>query len=557
MESLGVQRPRTYSPLGQSLGFLSSPNYDVVIGVPSGAGVRERVVVFLSFLYNLRVPEERSDMAQNLDKIFKPRSVAMVGASNVPSKWGSFLLVNLMAGGYPRDRIFPVNPREKEIHGLTAYPSVEALPEAPDLAIITTPAHTVCGVLEDCARRGITHAVVISSNFSEVGEEGARLERELVEVARRHALTVVGPNTMGVVNAAHRFYAVGAPVMLRPGNISFVSQSGNVGANLLGWTMNQGIGFGKFVGSGNEALLSASHYIDYFGEDSDTYLILAYLEGVDDGRSLMEVLSRTTQRKPVIIIKSGRTEEGSKAAMSHTGSLAGSDDIYDAAFRQCGAVRADTSQEMLDLAKSFERLPLPAGDRLGIITLGGGWGVLATDATAMAGLRLAKLDEKVVEVCDRLLPPFWSHGNPVDLVGNIYMETHLAILEAMAASPEVDAMVMLGSLGTGTIIGLNVLVSQNLIMEMSEDSLKSFFTELKDRNVRLLTRAKELMRQYRKPIVFVEMQFIGEENLRDLEAGETVIFTAPEKAAAILSKMHSYRRYLQRKGVDRDWSYLA
>jgi acyl-CoA synthetase (NDP forming) len=209
---------------------------------------------------------------------------------------------------------------------------------------------------------------------------------------------------------------------------------------------------------------------------------------------------------------------------------------------------------MLDLAKSFERLPLPAGDRLGIITLGGGWGVLATDATSMAGLRLAELDREVLEVCDRLLPPFWSHGNPVDLVGNIYMETHLAILEAMAASPQVDAMVVLGSLGTGTIIGLNVLVSQNLIMEMSEDALKSFFTELKERNLKLLGRAKELMRTYGKPIVFVEMQFIGEENLRDLEAGETVIFTAPEKAAGILAKMLRYRRFLQRMGVDRAWA---
>ncbi|MBC7246697.1 MAG: CoA-binding protein [Actinobacteria bacterium] len=485
----------------------------------------------------------------NLDKIFKPQSVAMVGASNVPAKWGSFLLVNLLAGGYPRERIFPVNPREETIHGLPAYRSVQDLPVTPDLAVVTTPSHTVGGVLEECARKGITHVVVISSNFSEVGEEGARLERELVEIGRRHGLAVVGPNTMGVVNAVHRLYAVGAPLQLRPGSISFVSQSGNVGANMLGWAMNQGIGFAKFVGSGNEALLGAGDFIAYFGEDSETSLILAYLEGVEDGRGLMEVISRTTRKKPVIVLKSGRSEEGGRAAMSHTGSLAGSDEIYDAAFKQAGALRVDTSQEMLDLAKSFTRLPLPRGDRVGIITLGGGWGVLATDATAMEGLRLAALDDDVMEVCDRLLPPFWSHGNPVDLVGNIYMETHLAIMEAMAASPEVDALVVLGSLGTGTIIGLNVLVSQNLIMEMSMDAMKSFFMELKERNLRLLSRAKELMAAYRKPILFVEMQFIGEENLRDLEAGETVIFTAPEKAAAILARMLRYRRHLERLGT--------
>lgn len=488
-------------------------------------------------------------MANDLDKIFNPESIAMIGASNVPSKWGSFLLINLMAGGYPRENIYPINPREEKIHGLAAYPSLDDLPVVPDLAFITTPASTVSGILEECAGRGVRHIIVISSSFSEVGEEGEKLERELVETAHKHGLTVVGPNTMGIVSTRKKIFAVGAPVQLHPGNISFVSQSGNVGANMLGWTMNQGIGFGKFVGSGNEALLHAEDYIEYFGEDEETQLILAYLEGVDDGRRFIDIVSRISLVKPVIVLKSGRTEEGGRAAMSHTGSLAGSDHIYDAAFRQSGAIRAETSQDMLDLAKAFERLPLPRGDRLGIITLGGGWGVLATDATAMAGLKLADLDEDIIRVCDELLPPFWSHANPIDLVGNIYMDTHLAILEAMAKSPQIDAMIVLGSLGTGTIIGLNVLVSQNLIMEMSEDALKSFFTELKGRNIRLLTRAKELMKEYEKPIVFVEMQFIGEESLRDLEAGETVIFTAPEKAAIILSRMLEYRRYLERKST--------
>ncbi|MDD3718394.1 MAG: CoA-binding protein [Actinomycetota bacterium] len=488
-------------------------------------------------------------MAADLDKVFNPDSIAMIGASNVPSKWGSFLLINLLAGGYPRENIYPVNPKENEIHGLTAYPSIAALPVVPDLAFVTTPAVTVTGILEECAARGTRNIIVISSGFSEVGEDGVHLERELAETARRHDLNIVGPNTMGIVSTRRRIFAVGAPVQLHPGKISFVSQSGNVGANMLGWTMNQGIGFGKFVGSGNEALLHAEDYIDYFGADGDTGLILAYLEGVDNGRRFIDIVSRISVAKPVIVLKSGRTEEGGKAARSHTGSLAGSDHIYDAAFAQSGAIRAETSQDMLDLAKAFERLPLPRGDRLGIMTLGGGWGVLATDATAMAGLKLARLDDDVIRVCDELLPPFWSRANPIDLVGNIYMDTHLSILEAMARSPEVDAMIVLGSLGTGTIIGLNVLVSQKLIMEMSDDALKGFFTELKDRNISLLNRAKELMLTYNKPIIFVEMQFIGEESLRDLEAGETVIFTAPEKAAIILSRMLGYRRYLERKGA--------
>jgi acyl-CoA synthetase (NDP forming) len=488
-------------------------------------------------------------MPRELDRIFNPGSIAMIGASNVPAKWGSFLLINLMAGGYPRENIFPINPKEKEIHGLQAYPSLSSLPIVPDLAFITTPAATVAGLLEECAMVGTKHIIIISSSFSEVGEEGARLESAVADVARKHGLTIVGPNTMGIVSTRQRIFAVGAPVQLHPGGISFVSQSGNVGANMLGWTMNQGIGFGKFVGSGNEALLHAEDYIDYFGEDDETNLILAYLEGVENGRDFIDIVSRISLKKPVIVLKSGRTEEGGRAAMSHTGSLAGSDHIYDAAFRQSGAIRAETSQDMLDLAKAFERLPLPRGDRVGMITLGGGWGVLATDATAAAGLCMGKLDDEVTRVCDEMLPPFWSHANPVDLVGTIYMDTHVAILEAMARSPEIDAIIVLGSLGTGTIIGLNVLVSQKLIMDMSEDALKGFFTELKGRNIRLLIRAKELMTTYNKPIVFVEMQFIGEESLRDLEAGETVIFTAPEKAAIIIARMLQYRRYLESKGA--------
>jgi len=489
-------------------------------------------------------------MSFDLDMIFKPRSIALVGASNSPEKWGSFLLVNLLAGGYPQEHVFPVNLKENEVHGLPAFPGLSSLPKKPDLVVITTPAETVGGILEECGLLGIKHVVVISSSFSEVGAEGARLEKEVSGIARKHGLIMVGPNTMGIVNAQEYLYAVGAPLQLHPGKISFVSQSGNVGANLLGWTMNQGIGFGKFVGSGNEAVLHAEDYIEYFGEDRETDLIIAYLEGVDNGRKFMDIVSSTCLKKPVVILKSARTDEGGIAAMSHTGSMAGSDMVYEAAFRQSGAIRADTSQEMLDLAKALARLPLPRGDRLGILTLGGGWGVIATDATATAGLKMAELDDNVMRICDELLPPFWSRGNPVDLVGDIHMETHLQIMEAMMKSPEIDAMVVLGSLGTSPMIGLTVLVSERVVKRMSDEALRGLISELRNRNRRFLSKAHELMSAYDKPIVFVEMQFIGEEYLRDLEEGESVIFTAPEKAAGILAKMLDYQRYLKRKGVD-------
>jgi len=485
-------------------------------------------------------------MEHRFHRIFYPESIALVGASNVPTKWGSFLLVHLISGGFPKERIFPVNPRETAIHGLPAYPNLEALPHPADLVVVTTPAATVPQVLEDCARNGMKNVIVISSNFSEVGTEGARLEREITRIAEERGLTMLGPNTMGIVNTKVNMQAVGAPVSLHKGSISLVSQSGNVGAQLLGWTMSQGIGFGKFIGTGNEAQVHCEDMIEYFGEDPDTELIMAYIEGVDDGRRFLEVCARTTPRKPVVILKSGRSEAGGKAAKSHTGAMAGSDHIYDAAFRSTGVIRADNSQELLDLAKSFGRLPLPPGNRMGIITLGGGWGVIATDAAAAAGFVLPQLDEKTMRVCDENLPPFWSHGNPVDLVGVMNQEVHMKILEAMAASPDIDAIVLLGSLSTGTMIGLSVLMNGQENMGWDQNAFKSFLVNIRNRNRAFLDRALELMERYGKPIVNVEFMLGSDEQVVELEDGRSVIFSAPEKAAGVLRKMHEYGRFLAR-----------
>lgn len=485
-------------------------------------------------------------MEHRFHRIFYPESIALVGASNVPTKWGSFLLVHLISGGYPRERIFPVNPRETAIHGLPAYPSLEALPHPADLVVVTTPAATVPQVLEDCAHWEMKNVIVISSNFSEVGPEGARLEREIARIAETRGLTMLGPNTMGIVNTKVNMQAVGAPVSLHKGGISLVSQSGNVGAQLLGWTMSQGIGFGKFIGTGNEAQVHCEDMIEYFGEDPDTELIMAYIEGVDDGRRFLEVCARTTLHKPVVILKSGRTDAGGKAARSHTGAMAGSDHVYDAAFRSAGVIRAENSQELLDLAKSFGRLPLPPGNRMGIITLGGGWGVIATDAAAAAGFELSQLDEETMRVCNENLPPFWSHGNPVDLVGVMNQEVHMRILEAMAASPQIDAIVLLGSLSTGTMIGLSVLMDGQDDLGWDQTSFKSFLVNIRNRNRLFLDRALELMQRYGKPIVNVEFMLGSDEQLVDLEEGRSVIFTAPEKAAGVLRKMYDYRRFLER-----------
>jgi acyl-CoA synthetase (NDP forming) len=487
----------------------------------------------------------KHDMKHDFTKVFYPESIALVGASNNLLKWGSFLLSHLAGGGYPKEKIFPVNSHEERIHDMAAYPSLEALPHPVDLVIVTTPAHVVPSVLDDCARLGMPNVIVISSSFSEVGPEGARLEEEISRIAQEKNLTLLGPNTMGIVNTVADMYALGAPIQLPKGKISFVSQSGNVGAQMLGWAMGQGLGFGKFIGTGNEASIHCEELIEYFGDDHDTDLILAYIEGLDNGKRFVELCTHTSATKPIIVLKSGRTEAGGKAALSHTGSMAGSDLIYDAAFRQSGIIRADSSQEMLDLAKSFGRLPLPPGNRIGILTLGGGWGVIATDAAAQAGFVLPPLDDETTRICDELLPPFWSHGNPIDLVGNLSVDIHLQILEKMAASPNLDAIVSLGSLGTNTMIGMSTMVAQQE-MQLDQGFFKSFLVNINERNRMFLDRSNELMVEYGKPIVFVEMQFLGDDQLVNLEQGRAVIFTDPEKAAAVLHKMRVYNEWLCR-----------
>ncbi len=484
-------------------------------------------------------------MASDLNPIFSPESIALVGASNMPAKWGSFLLSHLIGGGYKRENIFPVNPHEEKIHGLPAYASLADLPRKVDLVIITTPAKLVAGILEECAAQDLKHVVVISSNFSEVGAEGARLELEIAEVARKCGIVMVGPNTMGIINTRNDMYAVGAPLQLVRGNNAFVSQSGNVGAQMLGWTMNQGIGFGKFIGSGNEATLHCEDIIGYLGDDADTDLILAYIEGLVDGRNFLEVVREVSKRKPIIALKSGRTEAGMKAAASHTGALAGSDQIYETAFKQAGIIRADTTQEMLDLAKAVSRLPLPKGNRVGIITLGGGWGVIATDAAAQCNLVLPPPDENVTRVCDEYLPSFWSHGNPIDLVGNFNTEGHLSIIEAMMESPSYDSVVVLGSLGTGSLVGMSVMVSDPIATGWDQQQLKNFLVNLKEKNRSMLERMLELAHTYEKPLINVEMQFIGDEALVELEGGQGVIFTSPEKAAQVIAKMLHYQEFLK------------
>ena len=317
----------------------------------------------------IRIPEPKFDL------LFNPKSIALIGASNNIGKWGAIIFLNILLGGYP-GRLYPVNPKEEKILGHKAYGRVTQISDPVDLAIIAIPAHLTRESVQDCIRKGIRMAIVITSDFSETGEEGARLEKELTAMARAAGLRLVGPNTMGIFSASASLTALMPPVRPKKGSVSLVSQSGNIGTQMLGWGEKFAVGFSKYVSSGNEGDLRSEDYLRFLGQDPETRVILLYIEGLDDGREFFEKAKKITSHKPIIAFKGGRTLAGSRAAKSHSGAMAGVKEIYEAAFRQAGILRASTPEEMLEWGAAFSSLPPLRGKRVAILTRGGGWGSL-------------------------------------------------------------------------------------------------------------------------------------------------------------------------------------
>lgn len=381
---------------------------------------------------------------RSLDPIFSPRSVAVVGASRNPNSIGYKLVHNLVMAEF-QGAIFPVNPHAAAIHSLKAYPAVGAIPDPVDLAVVAVPRPHVQGVVEECLAAGVGGLVVITAGFAETGAEGAALERALRETVRRAGVRMIGPNCMGVINTAPdvRLNATFAPTPARPGSIGFVSQSGALGVAILNVAADLGIGLTQFVSMGNKADVSGNDLIEYWEDDPDTRVIAMYLESFGNPRRFTEIAKRVGRKKPILIVKSGRTAEGARAATSHTGAIAGTDVTVSAFLDQCGVLRANTIEELFDVARALDRCPLPAGDRLAIVTNAGGPAIMATDACVNLGLRMAELSEATRAALAAMLPPEASVANPVDMIASATDETYGAALAAVLADPGVDlAMVI-------------------------------------------------------------------------------------------------------------------
>jgi acetyltransferase len=376
-----------------------------------------------------------------LDPIFNPKSVALVGASERVGSVGRNVLWNLLSSPFG-GTIFPVNPKRSNILGVRTYPSVRELPEVPDLVVITTPAATVPGLLRESVELGIPGGIVISAGFKETGEPGIALEREIMQIVSGK-MRIIGPNCLGVMNPVQGLNATFASTVAKPGNVAFMSQSGALCTAVLDWSLRENVGFSSFISIGSMLDVNWGDLISYFGNDPRTNAIVIYMESIGDAGSFLSAAREVSLTKPIIVIKAGRTAAAAKAAASHTGSLTGSDDVLDAAFRRVGVLRVNSIADIFYMTEVLSKQPRPKGNRLCIVTNAGGPGVLATDALVQGGGELAEISPESMEAYNKLLPASWSHANPVDILGDAEPERYAKSLEIAAKDPNIDGMLVI------------------------------------------------------------------------------------------------------------------
>ncbi|ABA24261.1 GCN5-related N-acetyltransferase [Trichormus variabilis ATCC 29413] len=377
-----------------------------------------------------------------LDAIFAPQSVAIIGASEKVGSVGRTILWNLISNPFG-GTVFPVNPKRHSVLGIKAYPSIASIPETVDLAIIATPAPTVPGIISECVDAGVQGAIIISAGFKEAGAEGIALERQILAEARRGNIRIIGPNCLGVMSPRTGLNATFASSMARSGNVGFLSQSGALCTAILDWSVRENVGFSAFVSIGSMLDVGWGDLIYYLGDDPQTKSIVIYMESIGDARSFISAAREVALTKPIIVIKAGRTEAAAKAAASHTGALAGSDAVLDAAFRRCGVLRVNSISDLFDMAEVLAKQPRPKGPRLTILTNAGGPGVLATDALIETGGEIAPISPETITSLDQILPTHWSHANPIDILGDADPQRYTQALEIAAKDPNSDGLLVI------------------------------------------------------------------------------------------------------------------
>lgn len=455
-----------------------------------------------------------------LEVFFSPESVAVIGASRDERKLGYGVLFNIIQSGF-KGEIYPINPKAEEILGLKCYPSVLDVPSDLDLAVVVIPASYVPGVVEECGRKGVKGVIVISAGFKEIGGEGAKLERELMEIVRRYGMRMIGPNVLGLIDTITPINASFSAGMPRQGAIAFMSQSGALCTSVLDMSLATGIGFSRFVSLGNKADLNEIDLLEAWENDPHSKVITAYLEGISDGLRFLEIARRVTRSKPIIAIKSGTTGAGARAVSSHTGTLAGSERAYEAAFKQTGIIRAFSVQELFDYAIGFARQPILQKGGVAIVTNAGGPGIMATDACERAGLHLASLSEKTIGYLRDKLPPASNVLNPVDVLGDALPDRYAVALEAVLKDPNVG--------------GVMVILTPQVMTQIEETARV----------------VGEIASRYDKPVLGCFMgRATTERGAQILREHGIPNYEVPERAVAVFKAMWEYKLWLDRPPLE-------
>ena len=482
-----------------------------------------------------------------IGRLFYPKSIAFIGASAEVGKWGNLIFTNVLAGKY-KGKIYLVNPKGEEIADRKVFKSVTEIPDPVDLAVVTIPANRVLALIPELKKKKIKNVLLISSGFAETGAEGKVMEDELVEKAREAGILIFGPNTMGICNPYISLYCTGTHVRPKAGSTVLVTQSGNLGTQLLAFAEKEGIGIRAFGGSGNEAMITIEDAMEGFEVDELTKTVVLYIESIKNGRRFFEAAKRCGKKKPIIALKGGRTEAGAHAAASHTGAMASNIKVFKAACRQAGIVQVENPMDLLDLSAAFSSLPLPKGKKVGIMTLGGGWGVVASDLCVENGLEVPKLSEDVISRINKLLPPFWSHANPIDVVGEMNTQTYMTILEELLQWPECDAIIHMGIIGR--IIMIKATLESAVVVDKKRDYkfVEDYVRHLEDFEQQSIERTVRLMEKYDKPIIGVYL--LNDDKSRTITDVDGckykgVNFITPERAVKALGKMYQYARWLK------------
>ncbi len=481
--------------------------------------------------------------------LFHPRSIAFVGVSGMIGKWGHLLFTITASRGY-KGEIYLVNPKGGTIAGRPVFSSVSEIPGKIDLAVVTVPSAGVIDLIPQFKDKGITNMLLISSGFAEVGSSGKAMEKELTRKASEAGILMVGPNTMGICNPHIHLYCTGSHVWPESGSTAVVAQSGNMGTQLLAFAEQQGIGVRAFCGSGNEAMLTVEDYVDAFEIDTLTHTVMLYIESVKNGRRFLESCKRVSRKKPIVLLKGGQSKAGNKAAASHTGALSSDSRIFDAVCRQAGIVKVEHSMDLLDLSAAFSSLPLPRGNRAAIMTLGGGWGVVTADLCSEYDIIVPDLPQFLIDNINTILPPYWSHGNPVDIVGEHDMTIPIRIMEALMKWDGCDAVINLG------IMGRRILINKLAESVSKADPTYSpeFMTMMREKIVEFeaeyVKQIVHLMEICEKPVFGVSLlKECGDKTVYSVDVSryKGVFYDSPESAVKAFSRMVEYRRFLEKQ----------